>query len=109
MNTSPWANPPAPIKEEPGATSFYFEVGTDDDRFDFICTSQEFKDRIKNDLIPGMSVMGMQASEILILSYKEDTDELAVNPEIPTGYYRFYNIGSKTDFKEFLIHPKKVA
>jgi hypothetical protein len=109
MNTSPWGNP-APIEiQDEADTPFYFEVGSEDDKFDFVCTSADLKDMVIASVLPYMALSKLSASDILIFTYREEIDEIAINPEIPAGYFRLFHVGSKTDFKEFKIHEKKVV
>ena len=110
MNTSPWGNPvPAPEEPEAGMKPFYYEVGSEEDKIDFVFRNADLRDALLLELYPFMKIMGWPPNDVLILSYREEIDEIAINPEIPAGYFRLYHLGSKTDFKEFTIYNKKVA
>jgi hypothetical protein len=108
MNTSPWANFQPPKEPESDFKPFFYGFGSKEMKARFVARNQELKNKLAVSSLPYMVLLSFTGIDVLVVSYRDDTDNITIDPEIPDGFFRMYHGENGQDgFKEFKFDEEK--
>jgi hypothetical protein len=108
MTTSPWANFQPPQEPQSEFKPFFYGFGSKEMKERFLARNQELKEKLEQASVPILVIMTYSVVDVLVVSYRDDTDTIWIDPEIPDGFFRMYHgDDGKAGFKEFNFDEKR--